>query len=122
MRDKLAEYRLEGMVYAFKQIKENGLEAFEKELAFRSPLNLSIPIRQKELKKITDDIINRSMNVILVFALAVLHDEFGFGAKRCKQFVDRFNSKTAGLVEDYITWDEQMQIIKDELGIEVKFG
>ncbi len=122
MRDKLAEYRLEGMVYAYKQIKENGLEAFEKELAFRSPLNLSIPIKQKELKKITDDVINRSMNVILVFALAVLHDEFGFGAKRCKQFVDRFNSKTAGLVEDYITWDEQMQIIKDELGIEVKFG
>jgi len=76
---------------------------------------------QKELKDYADTIINRSMQVILVFAVAVLHDEFGFGEKRCRQFIERFNLKTACLAEDYLTWDEQVQIVEDEIGVHVGF-
>ena len=120
-RDKLYEARMQGMHYAYKQIKENGLEAFADELQFRQSFGVTLFNSRKELKDYGDTIINRSMKVILVFAVAVLHDEFGFGEKRCRQFIERFNLKTSCLAEDYLSWDEQVQIVEDEIGVHVGF-
>ena len=119
--DKIHEARMQGMYYAMTQIEKNGLEAFKEELSFRQAFGVTLFNSQKELKEYADTIINRSMQVILVFAVAVLHDEFGFGKKRAERFIERFNLKASCLTEDYITWDEQVKIIKDEMDIEVTF-
>ena len=77
--DKIHEARMQGMYYAFNAIKKDGLEAFAKELQFRQAFGVTLYNSQKELKEYADTIINRSMQVILVFAVATMHDEFGFG-------------------------------------------
>ena len=120
-KDKLYEGRIQGMYYAYEQIKKNGLEDFQKELQFRQSFGVKTLNTKKELMEYADEIIPRSMQVILIFAVAVLHDEFGFGEKRCKQFIDRFNLKTTCLAENYLTWDEQVQVIEEEIGIHVGF-
>lgn len=119
--DKIHEARMQGMYYAFNAIKKDGMEAFAKELQFRQAFGVTLFNTEKELKEYADTIINRSMQVILVFAVATMHDEFGFGEKRCKQFIDRFNIKAGCLADDYLTWDEQIKIIEDEIGIKVNF-
>lgn len=120
-RDKIYEARIQGMHYALAQIQKNGVEDFKEELAWRQSFGVKILQTEKELKDYADTIIDRSMQVILVFAVAVLHDEFGFGEKRCRQFIERFNLKTSCLAEDYLSWDEQVQIVEEELGIHVGF-
>ena len=119
--DKAYENRIQGMYYAYEQIKQNGLADFEQELKFRQKFGVTLFNNKKELKKFSDTIIDRSMKVILVFAVAVLHDEFGFGKKRCQQFIERFNIKTACLADDYLTWDDQVKVIEEEIGIHVEF-
>ena len=119
--NKLYEGRIQGMHYAVEQIEKNGIEAFREELQWRQSFGVKILQTQSELKSFADTILDRSMKVILVFAVAVLHDEFGFGEKRCRQFIERFNLKTSCLAEDYLSWDEQVKIIEEELGIHVGF-
>ena len=119
--DKLYNARMQGMYYALKQIEDNGVEDFKNELLFRQRFGVKILTPHKELKEYGDTIINNSMRVILIFAVAVLHDEFGFGEKRCRQFIERFNLKTACLAENYLTWDEQVKVLEDELNIHIGF-
>ena len=49
----------------------------------------------------------------------VLHDEFGFGGRRCQRFIKRFNTKAECLVDDMASWDDYIQMIRKELGIEI---
>jgi len=119
--DVLQQGRLEGMYYALNRIEKDGIEAFKEEMRFRQAFGCTLFNTKKELKDYSDAVINRSMQCILVFAVATLHDEFGFGQKRCQQFIDRFNTKASCLTEDYITWEEQCKIIEEEIGIHVNF-
>ena len=48
-----------------------------------------------------------------------IHDEFDFGAKRCQRFIKRANLKAECIVDDLATWDDFIQQIKEELGIQI---
>ena len=50
----------------------------------------------------------------------VLHDEFGFGKKRLQQAVERFNLKVDCLCEGYVTWQDYIDTLKDEVDIELE--
>lgn len=117
-RDKCFEWRMQGMYYAYDQIQKNGLEAFADELRFRKAAGVSIIAKTK---KELDEYMNAVLKISLVFALSVLHDEFGFGKERCERFMKRYNLKTKSLALSDVSWQEQMSVIENELGIEVKF-
>ena len=90
-RDKLEEARREGMAYALNIVKTKGIGGLEEECKFRGATSA-----------------------------ITLRDQFGFGAERIKRYVDRFNSKAECIMDDYTTWDEQTQILKEECGLEFK--
>lgn len=119
--DKTYQWRMEGMYHAYREIKENGLDSFAEELKMRQAFGAKVLITEKEMKEFEKNIIDRVQDVVLVFALAVLRDEYGFGKDRMKRFIDRFNVKCGCIAESYLTWDEQIQIIKDETGLDVGF-
>ena len=48
----------------------------------------------------------------------VLRDEFGFGQKRIKQFFDRFNLKTECICDGDVIWDDFIDALREETGIE----
>lgn len=48
-----------------------------------------------------------------------LREEFDFGAKRCQRFIKRANLKAECIVDDLATWDDFIQQIKEELGIQI---
>ena len=50
-------------------------------------------------------------------ACATLHDEYGFGFDRMNRFIDRFNTKTECLVDNYVDWEDIQQTIKEETGL-----
>lgn len=120
-RDKTAEWRLEGMYYAYKIAKENGLEALEDELKFRKATGIKTLVTKEEMRTLHEEIVKRTSKAILVLSVMVLHDELDLSGEDLQRFINRFNEKAAGIAENYTTWEEQMEVLKDEMGIEVSF-
>jgi hypothetical protein len=119
--DKIHEARLQGMYYAYAKIKENGIDEFAKELEYRSKRGVQLLNTRKDQQKFEKEIIDRVQDVVMIFAVAVLADEFDFGSEEVNRFLNRLQLKADCISDKYITWEEQQQIIKDELGIDISF-
>ena len=120
-RDDLFRGRLDGMFYAYAKIKENGLDAFAEELRYRSKRGVQLVNTKRDQQKFEREIIDRVQDVAMIFSIAVLVDEFDFGSEEVNRFIDRLKLKSECIEDKYLTWEEQKQIIKDEIGIDIKF-
>ncbi len=120
-RDKKSEGRLDGMFYAYAKIKEKGMDEFAKELEYRSKRGVQLVNTKKDQQRFEREIIDKLQDTIMIFAISVLIDEFDFGKEEVDRFLNRLQLKSECLSEKYLTWDEQKQIIKDEIGLDIKF-
>ena len=108
------------MDYATRQIQSIGMDAWLQELRSRKLHGLAITVSQKDIDVASETIKQMTISTVLTLAIAVLHDEFGFGHKRCLQFRNRFDSKADCLMGEWATWDDYIDMIKDELDIEIE--
>lgn len=120
-KDDLFRGRLDGMYYAYAKIKEVGMEKFAEELQYRSKRGVQLVNTKRDQQKFEREIIDRVQDVAMIFAIAVLVDEFDFGSEEVNRFIDRLKLKSDCIEDKYLTWDEQKQIIKDEIGIDIRF-
>ena len=118
MTSKEEQARLQGMSYALRVAKEKGIDGLEEELKRRQAYNIPIRISNKELQAFTDNAKNMMLDTILILASVTLHDEFGFGHDRLNRFKERFNFKAECIGEDFTDWQDQIDILKEECGLE----
>lgn len=119
-QNEINDARLQGMDYAFRQIKKEGLDEFEKELRWRMNHGISLRLTQKELDKSSIEFKQQFVAMTVCVAILVLHDEFGFGKKRLKQFENRYNVKSDSLLSDYVNWDDYVGLVSEITGEEFK--
>lgn len=112
--------RLSGLEMALKIVKQGGVEALEKELKFRGKTGINTPFKLKDLEEASQQIKEMTLDTMMVLSVAVLHDEFDFGQKRCQRFIDRATKIASSLIDDMASWDDYRQMIKDDMGIEMK--
>lgn len=74
---------------------------------------------KKEVNQASDKIKAMACDTIMALSVLTLHDEFGFGKKRCEQFMARFNLKTDCLMDDMVKWQEILDIVHEEMGIDM---
>lgn len=74
----------------------------------------------EELAAGSQNIKNMTFDTMLAMSLMVLRDEFDFGKKRLERFKDRFTEKAASLAEDYCTWLDIVDVLKEETGIDLE--
>lgn len=110
--------RREGMSYALRYAREHGLDALEEDLKRRAAYDIPVRISQKELQEFTNNAKRMILDTVLILTSVTLHDEFGFGRKRLEQFIKRFNFKAECIGEDYTNWQDQIEILKEECGLE----
>lgn len=118
--NKEMQARTEGMTYALRIAKEKGLEELEKEIKFRNLTGISLNLSRKDLNKASEKIKEMTMDTFTILTVAVLHDEFGFGEKRCQRFIDRMNKKAECMIDDLCTWDDYIKSIKEELNVNLQ--
>ena len=116
----------EGMRYAYDYIKQYGLDAFYEELKFRSKTNVPLRIARKAYEEAVEKELDRSrkciLDTVLIVAVTCLRDEFDFGKKRVARFIDRYNLKTACLMDPDIsglTFKDLQQYLKEELNLDM---
>lgn len=117
--NKEEEARREGMAFALKIAKEKGIEALEDECKFRNATRIPIAVSRKASDECINKIKMNTIDTVTILSAVTLHDEFGFGKERIARFIKRFNLKAECLMEDYTTWDEQIQILAEECGLEM---
>lgn len=111
--------RNEGMLYAYNYAKEHGIDALEKEIEMRRITNLPTGVSKKAMQECITLIKHHTIDSLIVLMVATLRDELGFGAKRIKRIVDRFELKAKCLSDDYVTWQDIIDDIKSDLGIDL---
>ena len=117
-KSKEEQARREGMSYALRYAREHGLDALEADLKKRGAYNIPVRIDDKALKEFTDNAKNMMLDTILILASVTLHDEFGFGKERLNRFKKRFNFKAECIGEDFASWQDMIEILRDECGLE----
>ena len=75
---------------------------------------------KKDLEKATMRIKEMTVDTFTVLSVATLRDEFDFGKKRCKRFIDLMNLKAECLLADMVTWQDFIDNIEEEMGIKLQ--
>lgn len=124
--NKMREYergREDGLDLAYRIVQQGGIEALKKELKFRGVTGIKTSLAAKDLGKALgkarEAIKEMTLDTITILALAVLHDDFGFGEKRCQKFMDGMDRGAQFLVDDLATWPDYIESIKEQMGIDV---
>ena len=89
------------------------------EIQIRGKLPVQMAVTSKEINKGLDHIKKCMYETFLCQSLMVLRDQFGFGKKRCMDFIDRWNFKTDCMSSGLVEWADYVATIKAELDIDV---
>lgn len=112
--------RLEGMAQALRISKEKGIEGLEAEIRMRNITNLPCGIPQKALDECIRNIKNNVVDTFTVLVAYTLHHKFGYGKTRLGRFIKEFNFQADCLSEDYCTWDDLINEMREECGMDLK--
>lgn len=85
--------REDGLLMALEIVKNEGVEALEKEIKFRNVTGIRTALAKKDINRATIKIKEQTVDTVTILSVATLHDEFGFGTQRCDRFIKRFNKK-----------------------------
>ncbi len=121
--NKMREYergREDGLSLALRIAKEGGIEALEKEIRFRGITGIHTSLASKDLDKAAEKIKEITLDTFTVMSVAVLHDEFGFGEKRCQRYMDGINKAAEYIVDGLATWPDYISAIKEEIGLDLR--
>ena len=117
--DALMEGRLQGMEFALRLVKDQGIETLEKEIRYRSRNKICLNVTTAELNAASNKIKEQTLDTFTILGIAALHDLFGFGEKRCQRFMDKMDEGARYLADDLATWDDYIKDIKEKLEFEV---
>ena len=104
----------------YEKGREDGLEALEKEIRFRNISGIHTSLAAKDLDKAAEKIKELSLDVFTVIGIAALHDEFGFGQKRCQRWMDKMNEGADYLIDGLATWEDYINSVKEQLGMDIR--
>lgn len=123
MGKKMSDYmagREDGILLALKIVKDGGIEALEQEIHFRNITGIHTALAKKDLDKACTKIKEMTVDTITILSAATLRDEFEFGKKRISRFIERMNTKAECLMEDIVTWQDFIDDIREDIGLEMK--
>lgn len=121
--NKMREYergREDGLSLALRIAKEGGIEALEREIKFRGVTGIHTSLASKDLDKAAEKIKEITLDTFTVMSVAVLHDEFGFGEKRCQRYMNGINKAAEYIVDGLATWPDYISAIKEEIGLDLQ--
>ena len=118
-RNKEEQARMEGMAQALRIAKTKGIDGLEADLKMRNITGLPCAVSRAAMDEC---IMNIKYNVVDTFTILVaytLHEKFGFGKTRLNRFIHDFNFQAECFDEDYCTWEDQIEILRQECGLDL---
>jgi hypothetical protein len=121
-RDKFYEERMRTMIHDYNLVKEEGLEALEKEIKRRGITKLPLSIKSSKIDELLLNIKENLKNNLVCSFLWVMHADYGFGKKRLTELMENVN-KAIDFVFDLDYMGEHYVRLEDyAIEIKQKFG
>lgn len=122
---KEEQWRKEGMAFCLRYLEEHGndVNALREEIKRRGAYHVPLAISRAEEREFCLKIRENTFDTIVIMALAVLHDYFGFGQVRADRFLQHFTDTAQLLADDCINWTELQLGVKEQLykNIEIRW-
>lgn len=120
-------WRMQGMAYAYKIAKEQGIEALEADIKARNFYRAPIKFSAKEIEEFKDFLCENLYHMMLTAVGMVLYDKWGFRKKRLLDFKAEFDKVTQSVFDfsmignHYVTMEDYAVYLNKEadLGIDV---
>lgn len=114
--------RARGLELALEIVKKDGIKALEKEVQIRGRTGVNSPVSLKDLTVALPPLRRLIQEAYTVLVIETLHTELGFGPKRVNKFMERFYLKQECLVDGVVEWQDYIDAMYDEMGIQVETG
>lgn len=120
-KDQWEKGRREGMAFCERFLAAGHTpEELTEEIKRRGAWKIPIGVTKEEDDEYFRSIVSAVSASMLTLIMVSLHDEFGFGKERLKRLDRVFTMKSEVMKEKKGTWNDQLQILKEECGIERK--
>ena len=119
-RNKEEQARLEGMAQALRIVKTKGIEGLEADLKMRNITGLPCRVSRSVLDECILRIKNNMVDTFTILVAYTLHCKFGYGPKRLDRFIREFNFQAECLSDDYCTWEDQIDVLRQDCGLELE--
>ena len=112
--------RRDGMKFALKIAKEKGIEGLEEEIKYRGINGRPQTLDRAAIHDFENRTRDQITDCIEAMAVWVLHNEFGFGQKRCLKFMKRFMDETECLVSEHISWKDIIDVLHTQIKTDIR--
>lgn len=83
-------------------------------------INIKTSDVQNIKKEATTEAIDKAFLLMLGLPMLVLHDNYGFGKKRCERFIDQVLEMYDAFNKDYLTLDDIHKCLWEEAGVKIE--
>lgn len=115
--------RDQGLDMAWRLLRDagnkEGAELIAGEIKARGKSPVKLAVTSKEIATAMAPMKWCMYETFQCMALMVLHDEFGFGKIRCQRFLKRWNFKTDCMSDGFVDWADQVEAVRNEIGIDL---
>lgn len=118
-RNKEEQARMEGMAQALRIAKEKGVDGLEADLKMRNITGLPCAVSRSAMDECIRNIKNNVVDTFTILVAYTLHEKFGYGPVRLARFIKEFNFQAECLADDYCSWDDQIDVLREECGLEL---
>lgn len=109
------QWRMEGMITAYKIVKESGIEGLEKDIRMRNYLKVDIWAKKGEIEQLNKTVSENVYMSMLSTVMFILHDTFGFGKKRLDLMKLEFDKKVENISN--LDWMGEHYVRFEDYGI-----
>lgn len=120
--NKEFQWRMEGMLFSHKIVKEGGIEALEKEIRMRNYLKVDIWAQKDEVEELEFELSTNLYNSFLSTMLFTLHDTFGFAKVRLLRLKEAFDKNVGNIFNldwlgnNYVRFEDYAKYLNEEFG------
>ena len=118
-RNKEEQARMEGMAQALRIAKEKGVDGLEADLKMRNIIGLPCAVNRNAMDECIQNIKANVVDTFTILVAYTLHEKFGYGPVRLARFIKEFNFQAECLADDYCSWDDQIDVLREECGLEL---
>lgn len=118
--NKEYQWRMEGMLYAHKIVKEGGIEALDKEIRMRNFLKVDIWAKKEDVENLEFELSTSLYNSMLSTMMFTLHDTFGFAKIRLNRLKEAFDRNVGNIFNldwlgnNYVRFEDYAKYMNEE--------
>lgn len=120
--NKEFQWRMEGMLYAHKIVKEKGVKALEDDIRMRNYLKVDIWARHEDVEGLTRELSTNLYNSFVSTMLFTIHDTFGFARVRLHRLKEAFDRNVGNIFNinwlgnNYVRFEDYAKYCNEEFG------